>query len=107
MRHLHLRKRSAKGLVPYPAHTRLLRLLDAIVYAAGMVGPFATMPQVLIVYIDHNVAGISIFTWLAWAILDIPWVIYGFVHKNHPIIITYTLWALINLSVVIGVILYR
>lgn len=64
------------------------------------------LPQVALVYVGRDVAGISVVSWLGWAILDIPWIIYGFVHKERPIIITYTLWMAINFSIVIGAIIY-
>jgi len=92
---------------PYPALSPWKRLLDTIVYAAGIIGPIIALPQVILVYVGQDVAGISVISWLGWAILDIPWIVYGFAHKERPIIITYTLWMVINLSVVTGVIIYR
>ncbi|MEK7107430.1 MAG: hypothetical protein AAB899_04570, partial [Patescibacteria group bacterium] len=76
------------------------------VYTAGILGPVISLPQVIIVYVGQDVAGISVISWLGWAILDIPFIIYGFAHKERPIIITYTLWMMINLSVAIGAVIY-
>jgi len=91
---------------PYPARTFGRRFLDVTVYAAGILGPVMSLPQVILVYVGQDVAGISVISWLGWAILDIPFIIYGFAHKERPIIITYTLWMLINLSVAIGAVIY-
>ena len=106
MLHLHLRKRMAGNIEPYPARTFGRRFLDVTVYAAGILGPVMSLPQVILVYVGQDVAGISVISWLGWAILDIPFIIYGFAHKERPIIITYTLWMLINLSVAIGAVIY-
>ena len=91
---------------PYPARTFGKRFLDVAVYVAGILGPAMSLPQVILVYVGQDVAGISVISWFGWAILDIPFIIYGFAHKERPIVITYTLWMLINLSVAIGAIIY-
>jgi uncharacterized protein with PQ loop repeat len=106
LHHLHLRKRKIKGLEPYPARSAGMRMLDAAVYIAGIIGPLMALPQVILVYVGQDATGLSPVSWFAWAILDIPWILYGFVHKERPIIIAYTLWLLINLSVGIGAIIY-
>ena len=106
MYHLHLRKRKMGAVEPYPARSFGKRALDFCVYAAGILGPVMSLPQVILVYVGQDVAGISVISWLGWAILDIPFIIYGFAHKERPIIITYTLWMLINLSVAIGAVIY-
>jgi uncharacterized protein with PQ loop repeat len=100
--HLHTRRRQE----PYPANTSGLRVLDAVVYVAGIVGPLATIPQVLQIYTTHNASGISFLTWGVYALLDIPWVIYAFAHREPPLIVCYSLWFLFNSLVAIGVLLY-
>ena len=106
MLHLHLRKRMTDAVEPYPARTFGKRFLDVAVYVAGILGPAMSLPQVILVYVGQDVAGISVISWFGWAILDIPFIIYGFAHKERPIIVTYTLWMIINLSVAIRAIIY-
>lgn len=101
MHHLHIRKRE-----PYPARTMGKRLLDDAVFAAGVIGPLSTIPQVLKIYLLQNATGVSAFSWGVWAILDLPWVLYGIVHKERPITITYIMWFLANTAVFIGAIIY-
>ena len=98
----HTRRRNE----PFPAHTMWLRALDIVVYIAGIVGPLATIPQVLQIYTTHNAAGVSFITWGAYALFDIPWIIYAFVHREPPLIVCYVLWFLFNSAVAIGVLLY-
>jgi len=106
MLHLHLHKRMKRATEPYPAQSSLKGLLDTVVYAAGIIGPIMALPQVLLVYVGQDATGLSPITWFGWAVLDIPWIIYGLVHKERPIMITYTLWMVINLSVAIGAVIY-
>lgn len=106
MLHLHLRKRITKSLEPYPARSSWKRALDTMVYGVGIVGPLMTIPQILLIYTSQDASGVAVLTWIAWATLDIPWILYGFVHRERPIVITYTLWLVMNLTVATGAILY-
>ncbi|MHB1086493.1 MAG: PQ-loop domain-containing transporter [Minisyncoccota bacterium] len=106
MRHLHIRKRVSKSLEPYPARTVGKRVLDGAVYAVGTLGPVMTLPQIILIYSTQEAAGISLITWLTWALFDIPWILYGFVHREMPIAVTYSLWFVANLTVALGAVLY-
>jgi len=105
-RHWHIRKRISASLEPFPARTTLKRFLDRVVYAVGVLGPLFTLPQIIKIYSTHSAAGVSIFSWGAFALFDIPWIIYGIVHKERPIVVTYTLWLIFNSVVVVGVLIY-
>lgn len=104
--HLHLRKRVTKNLEPYPARSAWKRLLDKAVYAVGIIGPIMTIPQIALIYGGRDATGVAPESWLVWGILDIPWIVYGFVHKERPIIMTYSLWLVCNLVVFVGAVLY-
>jgi uncharacterized protein with PQ loop repeat len=104
--HLHVRKRASGALEPYPARTYWKWLLDRAVYAAGVIGPVMSLPQVATIYIGRDASGISPISWLAWAILDIPWILYGIAHREPPIVIMYSLWLVSNLLVFAGALIY-
>ena len=106
MHHLHLHKRMRTATEPYPASSKWKRILDALVYSAGIIGPVAAFPQLILIYAGQDASGVSAVSWFGWALLDIPWILYGFVHKERPIMITYTLWMLINFVVGIGAVIY-
>jgi len=106
LQHLHLRKRKAAGLEPYPARDTWLRLLDRVVLVVGILGPLTAIPQIIKIYTLHNATGVSLYSWLLPAILDVPWVVYGIVHGERPIFVTYLLWIMANLLVVIGILMY-
>ena len=99
---IHKRKR----LLSYPSPQLTVRFLDISATAAGIIGPLMTVPQLLKIYVDHQAAGLSVVSWSAWALLDIPFIIYGIVHKDRVIIITYTGWLILNSAVAVGAIIY-
>jgi uncharacterized protein with PQ loop repeat len=100
--HIHKRKQ----LAPYPHPNRWMRVIDGTAYAAGIIGPAMTLPQLLKIYVDHQAAGIAPLSWFSWMILDIPFIIYGIVHKDRLIVMTYTAWFVLNFLVGVGAIIY-
>lgn len=83
-----------------------MRVLDIIVYIVGILGPLATIPQVLQIYTTHDATGVSFLSWGTYALFDIPWIIYAIVHREPPLIVCYSLWLIFNSLVAIGVLLY-
>ena len=104
--HVHRRKRSAKNLEPYPARTVTLRTLDRVIYAVGVIGPLMTIPQLVRIYSLRDASGVSALTWGAYALFDLPWIVYGIVHDERPITFSYVLWFFFNSAVFIGAVLY-
>jgi len=82
------------------------RALDWIVYVAGIMGPVLTLPQVYKIYHYHTAAGVSAFSWFSYAIAAIFWFIYGLVHKDKAIAISYFLWVIVEFVVAIGAVIY-
>ncbi len=106
LHHFHLRKRIHQNLEEYPHPDRLKRIMDKLVYVAGLLGPIMTLPQLKMIWIDHMASGVSVISWGTYTVTAIFWVIYGVIHQDKPIIITYSLWFFINGMVTLGVILY-
>jgi uncharacterized protein with PQ loop repeat len=107
IRHLHIRKRRQSIHDPYPHPNRWINALDKLVLVVGILGPVMTLPQILKIFVDKNASGVSAITWLLFAVFDIPWIVYGFVHKEKPILISYILWFTTNTIVVIGTLMYQ
>lgn len=106
LHHLHLRKRGAKNTEPFPSNNIGIKLLDRAAIVAGITGPAMTLPQIYQIFALHNATGVSAFSWAAFAILDIPFIIYGLVHKDRLITVTYILWLVANLTVAFGAVFY-
>ena len=64
------------------------------------------VPQVWHIFSQKNASGFTPIPWLVFTIIDIPWIIYGVVHKEKPIIIAYSLWLVLNGIIFVGAILY-
>lgn len=103
---MHMHPHQRRRREPFPSTNFWHWLLDSIVMAAGILGPLCTLPQVIIIYGSHEAAGVSVFTWTLYAILDTPWILYGWVHRERPIFYSYLLWCTFNSLVAVGAMLY-
>jgi MtN3 and saliva related transmembrane protein len=105
--HLHARKRRSRAnLEPYPARSFWMRFLDTIIFIPGVVGPIATIPQILNIYSTHSAGNVSAFTFGTYAVFNLVWIVYGLAHRERPIIIAYCLWFVVNMTVCLGALAY-
>ena len=81
--------------------------LDRVTLVAGILGPIMVIPQIYQIFSTHEAHGVSVLSWFAFAVLDIPFIAYGMLHKDRPIVTTYALFCIANTMVAIGAVLYR
>jgi len=105
--HRHLNKRKSQDSDQHGTEGFWIFILDKLTLAAGIIGPLMVIPQIYKIYSSRNAAGVSALSWFAFAFLDIPFIFYGKVHKDKPIIITYIMFFVANLIVGIGAVLYH
>jgi uncharacterized protein with PQ loop repeat len=105
--HLQKRKRVHKELEPYPHPNAKVRFLDGLAYAVSILGPFATVPQVLQIWVEKNASGVSLISWSSYLLFGIILIIYSVVHKVKPLIIMYSLNIILNTLVVLGILRYQ
>ena len=106
LHHFHTRKRIHVKHEPYPHPHKWKRFMDHAIYAVGIFGPIMTIPQVTKIWIHRNAAGVSAISWISYIIAAVFWLIYGIMHKEKPIILTYTIWIFLEIFIVVGVLLY-
>src|SRR3989344_9687617 len=96
LHHIHKRKRYYQNLEPYPHPKKWINNLDKFLIIVAFIAPLTTLPQIFNIIISKQAGSISALTWSLYAIFNIPWVFYGFVHKEKPIIIMHILWLIMN-----------
>jgi uncharacterized protein with PQ loop repeat len=90
-----------------PRSSRYITFLDKLTFIVGVIGPFTVLPQIYTIFSTHSAAGVSLATWALIFIVTFPWILYGIAHKEKSIVVSFILWEIVNLAVVIGVLLYR
>lgn len=106
LQHLQKRKRVHQKIEDYPHPNKWKRFLDKGIYLAGILGPIMTLPQLSKIWIEKNASGVSAFSWGAYAIGAVFWIVYGFMHKEKPIILAYFSWFMLSIFIVLGTLLY-
>jgi uncharacterized protein with PQ loop repeat len=83
-----------------------ISFLDKLTFIVGIIGPLTVIPQIYIIFNTKNASGVSFVTWLLIFVATFPWILYGIAHKEKNIIISFILWEIVNLGVIIGVMIY-
>ena len=84
--------------------TKLRKFVDQAIYLFAVLGPASTLPQVYTALIEQKIEGLSIITWVLWEIISCFWLLYGFLHKDKPIIIAQIGWIIVQTLVIIAII---
>jgi uncharacterized protein with PQ loop repeat len=96
-----------KKLERYPHPSMFKRFFDYLMYTVATLSPIAILIQVIEVYSTHNVAGLSLLTWVLLGGVNLLWTIYGILHKEAPIVISSAAFCVLNFALVAGILLYR
>lgn len=80
--------------------------LDLLIYPVAIAAPLALLPQVIQVFKTQDASSLSLPTWLILGILNLVWLLYGFVHRDKPIMLTNAILAVLNFVIVAGIMLY-
>ena len=107
MHYLGLRNKYERrqGLQKQPKSAYIV-FLDKLTFIVGVIGPFTVLPQIYSIFSTKSAAGVSLTTWALIFIVTFPWILYGVAHKEKNIIVSFILWEVVNLAVVVGVLLY-
>ena len=81
-------------------------IIEKLAYIAGILNPICTLPQLFQIWINKNTEGVSMFTWFSFFIISIIMTLYGFAHKEKPLILMYGFLVLINFFIVLGIFIY-
>ncbi len=103
--HYQKNKKSPKDLTT--SQKKLNSLMDKIIYIVGSFGILIFLPQLIKVWSQGSITGVSLLSWLGMFVASTFWLLYGVVHKAKPIIFVNVLAASIQLLVVIGIFIHR
>lgn len=106
MHHAHKRKRIHVKKEKFPHPDKYKRLMDDAIYFVSLFGLLMTIPQLSLIWIQKNAEGVSVFSWSAYTITAIFWLMYGVMHKEKPIIITNSMWIVLDVLIVLGAVIY-
>ena len=105
--HFQKRKRTSnRGSETGQQHDKLRMTVDKMIYVVVFLAPALTIPQVLDIWVGKDASGVSGFTWATYIFTDIFWLVYGFLHREKPIILSSVIWISMQILIVVGTLLY-
>ncbi len=90
----------------YPHPSPYKRFLDKSIYVIGVLGPLFGSIQAYKIFSQKSAEAVSMSMFAFSAFADIWWLLYGVAHKDIPIVVVNTLWLIVNLLVVAGILIY-
>lgn len=81
-------------------------LIDSLALLVGILQPLMTLPQILVVFKAQDASQQSLLTWVAYDIASTVLLLYGIVHKLKPIVVTQSLWLIVQSVLVFGILLF-
>lgn len=91
----------------YVLSKKKITVVDRCMMVASAAYPLMSTPQILSIYLDHNVQGVSLTTWVGFMSFGTIFLTYAVVHRIKPLIVSQILWMIADILVVAGVLLYR
>jgi hypothetical protein len=85
------------------AHDAYDNSLDKAVYFFSFLGPVMSIPQIIQAY-TVSAAGLSVWTWLAYSINSVFWVLYAFHKKLNVLAFSEILWAIVHFIILFKVV---
>lgn len=79
------------------------KIFSYLVYLLGIVAPLAIIPQVFLIWFYQDASSVSILSWSLFSVAAFSWLGYGILHKEKPLILSYSLWFVLDLIVVFSI----
>jgi uncharacterized protein with PQ loop repeat len=74
---------------------------DRVVLVVSILYPLSALPQLISIF-EGNIAGVSVYSWAGFLMCASLFLIYGLRHKVWPMILSNTLWVMVDSLVVIA-----
>ena len=81
-------------------------LIDKFMVVTGIVGPLSVLPQAISIYSARDAGSVSFLSWLSFSLLSFIGILYALVHGDKVILIGYSLYFVVDVLVLIGVVVY-
>ncbi len=65
-----------------------------------------TVPQVLVIWVSHRAAGISMLSWGAYLVSAVVWLWYGLQKRDKNIYLPCIGWIMLDSAVIVGTLIY-
>ena len=90
----------------YRHHKKSTKSIDNVMDVVAVVAPLLGIPQAVLIFSERDASGVSLFSWVAFAVVAIVFLMYAIAHKIKPLIVTNALWLVVYVSIIPGILIY-
>lgn len=80
--------------------------VDQMMGAFAFISPLSATPQIFTIFGKQEASGVSIVSWTLYLLIGLITLAYGYFHKLRPIIISQSLWTIIDILIIVGILMY-
>ncbi len=81
--------------------------MDNLIYIITPLTVVIFIPQLLKIWIEKSTAGLSLLSWVGMLGGSLFWLVYGFIHKEKPMVFINIAVGIIQFLIVLGILMYR
>ena len=81
-----------------------ITVFDTVVIIASFLYPLSSIPQAIQIF-HGSTDGVSIYSWVSFAVFAAIFLTYGLKHRIVPMVITNSLWVVMDSIVIVGLLL--
>lgn len=98
--------RENPALQTHIATKKKITPFDTVVVIASFLYPLSGLPQVFQIF-RGSTEGVSLYSWISFTLFSTIFLAYGLKHNIKPMIITNSIWFVIDSLVIIGLLINR
>lgn len=80
--------------------------IDRMALLVGVAQPFATIPQIILVFQSGNAEEVSIFMWAAFNVASVIMLLYGLKHRLAPVWFPQIIWILVQTPMMLSPLIF-
>lgn len=80
---------------------------DYVVYFFMVATPLFELPQLYAIYSTKDASAVSVYTWGFFLIASTVWFTYAFKKRLYPLMVTNSLYFVIEMAIVTGIFMYQ
>jgi uncharacterized protein with PQ loop repeat len=80
--------------------------IDYLIYFFVFTTPLFEIPQAYLIYSNQDASDVSVLTWSYFSVSSVAWVTYGVRKRIKPVIFAYSLYLVIETTIVVGIFRY-
>ncbi|MCR4328363.1 MAG: PQ-loop domain-containing transporter [Patescibacteria group bacterium] len=81
-------------------------IIDELAIVVGVVVALFNIPQLITIWANHDISGVSLTSWTGFFFGSIFWLYYAILHKEKVLVLTFSINLLAHAFIVLGILVH-